>query len=347
MAIMNKQVLLAARPVGLPKESDFQLVESPLALPGPSQFLVRSLLLSVDPYMRPMMVAERKSYRPPAELGQVMIGGAVAEVVESQHPGFARGDIVVGMFGWQQYAISDGTGVRKVDPSLAPISTALGVLGMPGLSAYFGLLEIGKPQAGETVVVSGAAGAVGSLAGQIAKIQGCRVIGVAGSDEKVRWLTEELGFDAAFNYRTTRSYYRKLLTLCPSGIDVYFDNVGGRITDAVVRLVNARARLVICGQISQYNLEKPEMGPRWLWTLIVKQARAEGFLVHQFAERFDEGLRQMAAWLREGRLKYRETIVDGIENAPRAFIGMLRGENIGKQLVKIADLSPRQAVDCD
>jgi NADPH-dependent curcumin reductase CurA len=337
MTLMNKQIVLAARPVGFPKEFDFQLVESPVPAPAAEQILVRSLYLSVDPYMRPMMVAGVKSYRAPLEIGQVMVGGAIGEVLESNHAQYARGAIVVGMFGWQQYATSDGTGVRKVDPSLAPISTALGVLGMTGLSAYFGLLEIGKPQAGETVVVSGAAGAVGSLAGQIARIQGCRVIGIAGSDEKVRWLTEELGFDAAFNYKTTPNVYRKLLTLCPIGIDIYFDNVGGEITDSVIRHINVRARLVVCGQISQYNLEKLENGPRWLWALIVKQARAEGFLVFQFADRYDEGLRQMALWLREGRLKYRETILDGIENAPRAFIGMLQGENIGKQLVKIAD----------
>jgi NADPH-dependent curcumin reductase CurA len=278
-----------------------------------------------------------KSYAPPVELGGVMVGGVVGQVVESHHPRFAAGEIVEGYFGWQQYAVSDGVGARKVDPSLAPISTALGVLGMPGLTAYFGLLEIGKPQPGETVVVSGAAGAVGSLVGQIAKIQGCHVVGIAGTDEKARYVVEELGFDSAFNYKSARNYRAKLKTLCPQGIDVYFDNVGGAITDAVIPLLNVRARLVICGQISQYNLERPEMGPRWLWALIVKQARAEGFLVFQFADRFEEGIRQMAQWLKEGKLKYRENIIEGLENAPRAFIGMLKGENIGKQLVKVAD----------
>lgn len=337
MATMNKQITLAARPVGFPKESDFKLVESPLPSPESGQILVRALYLSVDPYMRGRMNAA-KSYAPPVELGRVMVGGVVGQVVESRHPQFAAGEIVEGMFGWQQYALSDGQGVRKVDPQLAPISTALGVLGMPGMTAYFGLLEIGKPQPGETVVVSGAAGAVGSLVGQIAKLVGCHVVGIAGTDEKVRYLVEELGFDGAFNYHSTPNYLRKLMTLCPRGIDVYFDNVGGAITDAVVRLINVRARLVICGQISQYNLERPEMGPRWLWALIVKQARAEGFLVFQFADRFNEGLRQMAQWLRKGKLKYRENIIEGIENAPRAFLGLLKGENIGKQLVKVADL---------
>jgi hypothetical protein len=278
-----------------------------------------------------------KSYAPPVELGGVMVGGVVGQVVESHHPRFAAGEIVEGYFGWQQYALSDGVGARKVDPSLAPISTALGVLGMPGLTAYFGLLEIGKPQPGETVVVSGAAGAVGSLVGQIAKIQGCHVVGIAGTDAKARYVVEELGFDSAFNYKSARNYRAKLKTLCPQGVDVYFDNVGGAITDAVIPLLNVRARLVICGQISQYNLERPEMGPRWLWALIVKQARAEGFLVFQFADRFEEGIRQMAQWLKEGKLKYRENIIEGLENAPRAFIGMLKGENIGKQLVKVAD----------
>jgi NADPH-dependent curcumin reductase CurA len=331
----NKQITLAVRPVGFPKESDFRLVEAPVPTPGPGQFLVQSLYLSVDPYMRGRMNAA-KSYAPPVELGGVMVGGVVGQVVESRHSRFAAGEIVEGYFGWQQYALSDGAGVRKVDPSLAPISTALGVLGMPGLTAYFGLLEIGKPQPGETVVVSGAAGAVGSLVGQIAKIQGCHVVGIAGTDEKVRHVVEELGFDSAFNYKSARNYRAKLKTLCPQGIDVYFDNVGGAITDAVIPLLNVRARLVICGQISQYSLERPEMGPRWLWALIVKQARAEGFLVFQFANRSEEGIRQMAQWLKEGKLKYRENIIEGLENAPRAFIGMLKGENIGKQLVKVA-----------
>ena len=337
MASMNKQITLAARPVGFPKESDFKLVESPLPTPGPGQMLVRALYLSVDPYMRGRM-SSAKSYAASVELGGVMTGGVVGQVVESRHPQFAAGEIVEGMFGWQQYAASDGKGVRKVDPKLAPISTALGVLGMPGMTAYFGLLEIGKPQAGETVVVSGAAGAVGSLVGQIAKIVGCHVVGIAGTDEKVRYVVEVLRFDSAFNYHSTANYYRKLLELCPQGIDVYFDNVGGAITDAVVRLINVRARLVISGQISQYDLTRPETGPRWLWALIVKQARAEGFLVFQFADRFEEGLRQMARWLQEGKLKYRESVIEGIENAPRAFLGMLKGENIGKQLVKVADL---------
>ncbi len=333
---MNQQITLVARPAGYPKESDFKLVERPTPTPGPGEFLVRVLYLSVDPYMRPL-IGEGRSYRAAVEIGDIITGGGVGEVTQSKHPGFMVGEIVEGQFGWQQYSVSDGTGVRKVDPDLAPISTALGVLGMPGLTAYFGLLDIGQPCAGETVVVSGAAGAVGSLVGQIAKIKGCQVLGIAGTDEKVQYAIQELGFDKAFNYKTTRNHYRKLKELCPNGIDVYFDNVGGAITDAVFRLINVRARIVVCGQISQYNLQRLETGPRWLWVLITKQARAEGFLVFQFSERYSEGLAQMAQWLKEGKLKYREAIAEGIENAPRAFIGMLKGENIGKQLVKIAE----------
>lgn len=335
---MNRQILLAARPVGFPKDSDFKLVENPLPTPGDGQILVRSIYLSVDPYMRGRM-NDVKSYAPPVQIGEVMGGGVVAKVVASNNPGFKEGDIVEGMFGWQDYAVSPGQGVRKIDPSLAPISTALGVLGMPGLTAYFGLLEIGKPKTGETVVVSGAAGAVGSIVGQIAKIKGCRVVGIAGGDDKIAYLTGELGFDGAFNYKTTSDYYEKLKELCPGGVDVYFDNVGGEITDAVFRLINPKARISICGQISQYNLEKPEMGPRLILTsLLVRQARAEGFLVFQFLERYQEGLSQMAQWVKEGKLKYKEDIEEGIENTPRAFMAMLKGRNIGKQLVKVGEV---------
>lgn len=334
---MNRQILLAARPAGFPKDSDFKLVESPVPTAADGQILVRSIYLSVDPYMRGRM-NDVKSYAPPVQIDEVMGGGVVAKVVQSNNPAFKEGDIVEGMFGWQDYAVSDGQGVRKIDPALAPISTALGVLGMPGLTAYFGLLEIGNPQPGQTVVVSGAAGAVGSLVGQIAKIKGCRAVGIAGGDDKIAYLTAELGFDAAFNYKTTSDYYQKLSELCPSGIDVYFDNVGGAITDAVFRLINTKARIAICGQISQYNLEKPEMGPRLILTmLLVRQARAEGFLVFQFANKYPEGLKQIAQWLKEGKLKYKEDIEQGIENTPAAFMAMLKGRNVGKQLVKVSE----------
>jgi NADPH:quinone reductase len=257
--------------------------------------------------------------------------------VESRDSKFRAGDTVEGMLGWQEYAAAQGRELRKIDPSLAPISTALGVLGMPGLTAFFGLLDICDPQPGETVVVSGAAGAVGVLVGQIAKIKGCRVVGVAGSDAKISWLLDELGFDAALNYKTAEDFDGKLKELCPAGIDVYFDNVGGAITDAVMRLINVKARISVCGQISQYNLEKPEVGPRWLGQLIVKQAKVQGFLVSGYAERFPEGLEQLARWLKQGKLKYREDVAQGIEAAPQAFIGMLQGKNQGKQLVQLSE----------
>ena len=334
----NKQIVLTARPVGFPKDSDFKLIESPIPNAGDGQILVQSIFVSVDPYMRGRM-NDVKSYAAPVAIGGVMGGGAVGKVIQSNNTSFKEGDIVEGMFGWQEYAVSNGQGVRKIDPSLAPISTALGILGMPGLTAYFGLLEIGKPRPGETVVVSGAAGAVGSVVGQIAKIKDCRAVGIAGADDKVAYLTGELGFDAALNYKTVDDYYAKLKELCPNGIDVYFDNVGGAITDAVFRLINTKARISICGQISQYNLEKVEFAPRSILTsLLVKQARAEGFLVFQFADRYPEALGQMAQWLNEGKLKYAEDIEEGIENTPRAFMAMLKGRNTGKQLVKVADL---------
>ena len=334
--ILNKQITLAARPSGLPKESDFKLVEATENPLGPGQFLVHTLYLSVDPYMRVLMEAQ-PPFGSPLPLGSVMIGGVVGQVVESKHPDFQPGDIVEGRLGWQEFSLSDGQEVRKVDRSLGPISTALYALGMPGLTAYFGLLVIGQPKAGETVVVSGAAGAVGSLAGQIAKLKGCRAIGIAGSDEKIRSLATDFGFDGAFNYKIEKDYVAKLKELCPKGIDVYFDNVGGAVSDAVLQVLNARARIVVCGQISQYNLTKPETGPRLLPYLLRRQARAEGFMVFQFSSRFPEGLRQLAQWIKEGKLKYKEHIIVGLENAPKAFIGMLKGENIGKQLVWVAD----------
>jgi NADPH-dependent curcumin reductase CurA len=335
MATINRQILLAARPEGLPKTSDFRLVETPIPQPGEGQFLVETHYLSVDPYMRGR-ISEAKSYAEPVEVGQVMVGGTVGRILESKHPVYRPGDVVVGYWGWQEYAVSDGQGVQRFDTSLAPMSTALGVLGMPGMTAYFGLLEIGKPKAGETVFVSGAAGAVGSLVGQIAKIKGCRVVGSAGSQQKVDDLTGELGFDAAFNYKEVKDFAAKLQEVCPQGIDVYFDNVGGPLTDAVFTQINVAARIVVCGQIDQYNATRPPRGPRVLWHLIVKRARAEGFLVFDFARRFPEGQQQMAQWIKQGRVKYRETIVDGLEHAPEAFIGLFHGENVGKQLVRVA-----------
>jgi NADPH-dependent curcumin reductase CurA len=332
---MNRQIKFASRPTGMVTESNFQLVETPLPVPAEGQVLLKTLYLSVDPYMRGFM-STRASYAAPMEIGDVMIGGTVSEVIESKNSKFQAGDVVEGRSGWQAYAVDDGKMLRKIDPSIAPISTALGILGMPGLTAYFGLLEIGKPKAGETVVVSGAAGAVGLVVGQIAKIMGCRAVGTAGSDEKVRLLTEVYGFDGAVNYKTAGKLKAALAEHCPKGVDVYFDNVGGDVTDAAFDLLNTGARIPVCGQISSYCADKPDIGPRLLWHLIVKQARAEGFLVYQFAEKYKEAIPRMAAWLHEGKLKYQECITEGLENAPHAFIGLFKGENTGKQLVKVA-----------
>jgi NADPH-dependent curcumin reductase CurA len=335
---MNRQITLAARPVGLPKESDFRLVESPAPAPGPGEVLLRTLYLSLDPYMRGRM-NDAKSYAPCVQIGQVMVGGTLSQVEQSNYPGLKPGDIVVANSGWQDYAVAKGETLRKIDPSAAPITTALSVLGHIGLTAYFGLIDICHPKPRETVVVSGAAGAVGSIVGQIAKILGCRVIGIAGTDAKIRYLLDDLGFDGAFNYKTTPDYRAKIKELCPDGANVYFDNVGGAISDAVLFHLALHARVSVCGQISLYNLEKPEMGPRFLPLLIVYRAKVEGFLVIDYAPRFGEGMAQLTAWFKEGKLKYDETIEDGLENAPRAFIGMLQGKNTGKQLVKVS--SPR------
>jgi NADPH-dependent curcumin reductase CurA len=331
---MHRQVRLAARPVGYPKETDFRLVESPVPEPGTGEFLVRVIYLSLDPYMRGRM-SDARSYVPPVTVGDVMEGGTVGEVVRSNHPGYAVGDIVEGRLGWQEYAVSAGKGVRKLDPTVAPISTALGVLGMPGLTAYFGLLEIGQPKPGETVVVSAASGAVGGLVGQIAKLKGCRAVGLAGSDAKVDYITRELGFDAGINYRMAPDLDAALHAACPGGIDVYFDNVGGRITEAVSRHVNPFARFAICGLISQYNLTEPELAPRNERFVLVNRVRIQGFIVFDFAARYGDGLAQLTVWVRQGKLKYREHFVDGLEGAPAGLIGLLQGKNFGKMVVRI------------
>ena len=335
MPNLNHQITLASKPVGMPKETDFQVVEAPLPNAGAGEVLVHTLYLSVDPYVRGRMhgaVAVVRGVQP----GEVVSGEVVGRVVESNDPRLAKDDIVEGVLGWQEYAVAQAKALRKIDPSVAPISSALSVLGIPGLTAYFGLLDVCRPQPGETVVVSAAAGAVGSLVGQIARIKRCRAVGIAGSTEKIGFITRELGFESGLNYKEANDYVGKLRELCPNGIDVYFDNVGGPITDAVMRVINTRARVAVCGQISQYNAEQPEMGPRWLSQLVTKQAKMEGFQVQQFADRYEEGLRQLTQWLREGRIRYREDIVEGLENAPKAFVGMLQGRNIGKQLVRVA-----------
>ena len=329
----NRQFLLAARPDGLPKESDFRLVEAPIPPLSDGEVLLQSVYMSVDPYMRGRITGV-KTYAEPVHVGDLMVGGVVGKVVESRHADYQGGDYAVGYWGWQEFAVSPARALQKLDPNLLPVSTALSVLGMPGMTAYFGFLDLCQPKTGETVVVSGAAGAVGSLVGQIAKLKGCTVIGIAGGDDKVKHLIDDLGFDAAFNYKTVSDYTAKLKELCPRGVDCYFDNVGGKITDAVFNVLNPFARISICGQISQYNLQAPEMGPRNLSQILIKQARVEGFIVMRFVDRFAEGQRQMAQWVKEGKVKYREDIMDGFENMPRAFIAMLQGHNTGKMLVR-------------
>jgi NADPH:quinone reductase len=331
---VTRQFKLAARPVGLPKESDFTLATAPMPAPADGQVLVKTAFLSVDPYMRGRITGVR-TYADPVLVGDVMQGGTVGQVVQSKSPDLAPGDFVIGQWGWQEHAAMDAKTVRKLDPKLAPVSTALGVLGMPGMTAYFGFLDICTPKAGETVLVSGGAGAVGSLVGQIAKLKGCRTIGIAGADSKVDWMVKDLGFDAAFNYKTVSDYGAKLKELCPQGIDCYFDNVGGAITDAVFPLMNVFGRMSICGQISQYNLDKPEPGPRILSVVLVRQLKVEGFIVTRFQNKMPEGVAQMAQWMREGKLKHREEVVEGFENNVKAFIGMLKGDNTGKMLVKV------------
>ena len=333
MADTNTRILLASRPVGEPTGADFQIESAPIPDSGDGQVLLRTIYLSLDPYMRGRMRAG-PSYAAALQIGEVMTGGAVAEVVESRAPGFAVGDIVNAHIGWQSHAVMDAADLRKVDPSLAPISTAVGILGMPGSTAYFGLLDICDPQPGETVVVSAASGAVGALVGQIARIKGCRAVGVAGSDAKCAYVLNELGFDAVINYKT-QNVPEALAAACPDGIDVYFDNVGGATLDVVLDQINIGARISICGMISEYNHEEPALAPRPTRALLTKQARMEGFLMFQFADRHEEGRRQMAEWIRDGRLVYREDFVDGLEAAPRAFIGLLRGENFGKLIVRV------------
>jgi NADPH:quinone reductase len=331
---VNRQITLAARPEGFPKESDFALVESDVPKPGAGDVLVRSQWLSLDPYMRGRMSTAR-SYAKPTEVGEPMTGQVVGEVVESQDGRFAPGDLVVGQLGWQDYAVARGGTLRKVDPALAPPQTALHVLGGTGLTAYFGLFDVGKPKPGDAVVVSAASGAVGQVVGQLAKIAGCGpVVGLAGGPEKVRDLIELYGYDVGIDYKAD-DVNARLKDACPNGVDVYFDNVGGELSETIFRRLALGARVAICGQISQYNLAEPELAPRNLGFLIVFRARLEGFLINDYVHRFPEGLARLGRWLAEGKLTYREDVTDGLENAPRAFIGMLRGENRGKTLVRV------------
>ena len=334
-----KRIVLASRPVGEPKPSDFRSEAYDVPTPGEGEVLLRTIWLSLDPYMRGRM-SDGPSYAAPVPVGGVMEAGTVSEVIASNNPGFAKGDIVLSRAGWQTHALSDGKGLAKIDPKLAPISTAVGVLGMPGMTAYTGLLEIGKPQGGECVVVAAASGAVGAVVGQIARIKGARAVGIAGGPDKCRYVKEELGFDDRIDHRAA-GFAERLQEACPKGIDVYFENVGGAVFEAVFPLLNAFARVPVCGLISQYNATSPPASAVSLSQLmratLTKRLTMRGFIVTDFAARHADFLRDVSAWLKEGRIKYREDVVEGLEQAPRALIGLLRGENFGKRLVRVAD----------
>jgi NADPH-dependent curcumin reductase CurA len=330
---INRQILLKSRPEGAPSLDNFELTQSPIPEPSEGEMLMRILYLSLDPYMRGRM-SDGKSYARPADIGQPMVGGTVGEIVKSRNPKYRVGDIVLGYGGWQEYALSNGAGLRKLDPTLAPVSTALGVLGMPGMTAYVGLLEIGRPQPGETVVVAAASGAVGSVVGQIAKIKGCHVIGIAGGADKCRFVTGELGFDACVDHRAP-DFARRLEAACPKGIDVYFENVGGIVQQTVWPLLNDFARIPVCGLIAQYNATSPMPGPD-MFSVLRKRLLLRGFIVSDFAMKQADFLRDVGEWVRSGHLRYREDIVDSLENAPASFLGLLQGKNFGKMLVKIA-----------
>jgi NADPH-dependent curcumin reductase len=333
----NRQIVMASRPVGPPKPSDFRLVENPAPEPRDGEVLLRTLWLSLDPYMRGRMSAAR-SYAKPVEVGDVIVGGTVNEVVESRRPDFAKGDIVLGYAGWQDYAVSDGTGLRKIDARNAPISTALGILGMPGMTAYTGLTIIGQPKPGETVVVAAAVGPVGSAVGQIAKIKGCRAVGIAGGPDKCRYLVDELGFDAAVDHRSP-TLAADLAKACPKGIDVYFENVGGAVWTAVLPLLNDFARVPVCGLIAHYNDTElppgPDRMPSLMRNILTKRLTLRGFIVRDFAAHAGEFARDVGTWLKEGKIKYREDVVEGLGKAPEAFIGLLNGRNFGKLLVRV------------
>ena len=334
MEIANRQYRLAARPVGVPKPDDFELAEATAAEPGEGEVLVRVLYASLDPAMRGWM-SDRPSYIPPVGIGEVMRALGIGEVVASNFPGIEPGEHVVGMLGIQEYAVAAGAGLTPVDTSIAALPVFIGTLGMPGMTAYFGLLDIGRPQEGDTVVVSGAAGAVGSIVGQIAKLKGCRVVGIAGGAEKCAYIVEELGFDAAIDYKSD-NVAAALAEKCADGIDIYFDNVGGEILDAALTRLARGARVIICGAISQYNATGEIKGPSNYLSLLVNSASMTGFVVSNYYARYAEGAAEMAGWLASGKLISREDILDGIENFPTALLRLFSGENNGKQVLQIA-----------
>jgi NADPH:quinone reductase len=329
----TKQIVLTVRPIGTPTNNNFKFENIVLPEIQTGEVLLKGLYYSVDPYMRGRM-NDSKSYVPPFKTGQPIEGSVVASVVDSKSDNFNKGDLVTGMLPWRNDIVASEKSLHKIDLSLGHASYFLDILGMTGLTAYFGLLHIGKPKAGETVVISGAAGAVGIAAGQIAKLNDCRVIGIAGSDEKTKLLKEEYGFNGAVNYKTTKDMNEAIASLCPKGVDVYFDNVGGDISDAVINNINFHARIVLCGQISLYNSEETPMGPRLQPLLLTRSALMQGFIVSNYQNEFAEGMQQLAKWVKSGELKFTETIIDGFDNLPSAFLGLFRGENTGKMIVK-------------
>jgi NADPH-dependent curcumin reductase CurA len=339
MPALNRQIIMTARPSGPPTSSNFKLVESPIPKIQEGQLLLRTIYLSLDPYMRGRM-SDAPSYAASMNVGEVMIGGTVCRVEASQRPGFKNGDLVLAYTGWQDYAISDGEGVIRLDPAIFKPSYALGVMGMPGFTAYFGLLDIGAPRSGETLVVAAATGAVGSVVGQIAKIKGCRVVGIAGGEEKCRSAVQELGFDVCLDHKK-EDLPARLKEACPQGIDIYFENVGGAVFDAVLPLLNLRARIPLCGLVAHYNdkrlPEGPDRSPLLLRTFLTQRIKLQGFIVSDhYGERFDDFATEMRTWLQEGKIKFREDIVQGLENAPKAFIGLLEGRNRGKLLIQVS-----------
>jgi NADPH-dependent curcumin reductase CurA len=332
----NKQILLASRPSGWVTEENFELAENSVPDIAEGQVLVRNIYMSVDPYMRGRM-NDAKSYVEPFQIGEVCQAGVVGEIVESRNADFAEGDYVSGMLGWENYSVSGGEGLRKIEKSAAPLSYHLGILGMPGMTAWVGLMKIGAAQTGEHVFVSAATGAVGSVVGQLAKIHGCTVAGCASSDEKVDILTQDLGFDAAFNYRSSEAIPKSIAEACPSGIDVNFENVGGEIFEAALWNMRNFGRIALCGMISNYNDENLQPGPRGMMSVIGKRLTIRGFIVSDHPQECGEFVGKAAGWIAEGKLKYRETVAEGVENAPAAFISMLNGKNIGKQVVRLSD----------
>jgi NADPH-dependent curcumin reductase len=339
MSAMNRRIVLARRPQGAPAAEDFRLETHPVPAPGPGQVLLRTRYLSLDPYMRGRM-NEGPSYAPPVEVGKVMVGQTVSVVETSNNAGFRAGELVVANTGWQDYGLSDGADLVKIDPALPSPSYALGVLGMPGLTAYVGLLDIGQPKPGDTVVVAAATGAVGSVVGQIAKLRGCRAVGVAGGGEKCAYARETLGFDACVDHREAE-LPQHLAAACPKGIDVYFENVGGAVLAAVLPLLNKGARIPLCGLIGWYNLAKLPTGvdrtPQLLFTVLKQRLKIQGFIVFDHYDRFGAFRKDMSGWVREGRVKYREEVIVGLENAPQGLIGQLEGRNFGKLVVRVAE----------